>query len=113
LPVEELGPDGGRIFLRRTIGSGYRPALALPHLVGLFAIGWVVFDLAYPTELRPAKSGAEQPRFNPARYTPDLQLPVANFHRREAFILVSNPSSDRGRSSARFSQAGDATVGPA
>jgi hypothetical protein len=72
--------------LRWTIGYGYRPALALPYLAGLFVIGWVVFDHAYPTELRPAKSGSEQPEFNPARYTLDLLLPVANLHQREAVI---------------------------
>jgi len=38
-------------------GYGYRPALALPYLAGLFVIGWVVFGHAYPTALRPAKSG--------------------------------------------------------
>jgi hypothetical protein len=72
--------------LRWTIGYGYRPALALPYLAGLFVIGSVVFDHAYPTELRPAKSGLEQPGFNPARYTLDLLLPVANLHQREAFV---------------------------
>jgi len=72
--------------LRWTIGYGYRPALVLPYLTGLFAIGWVVFDNAYPTELRPAKTGPEQPGFNPARYTLDLLLPVANLHQREAFV---------------------------
>jgi hypothetical protein len=72
--------------LRWTIGYGYRPALALPYLAGLFAIGWVVFGHAYPTELRPAKSGPGQPGFNPARYTLDLLLPVANLHQREAFV---------------------------
>ena len=72
--------------LRWTIGYGYRPALALPYLAGLFVTGWVVFGHAYPTELRPAKSGPEQPGFNPARYTLDLLLPVANLHQREAFV---------------------------
>ena len=73
--------------LRWTIGYGYRPALALPYLAGLFVIGWVVFDHAYPTELLPAaKSGSQQPGFNPARYTLDLLLPVANLHQRDAFV---------------------------
>ena len=71
--------------LRWTIGYGYRPALALPYLAGLFVLGWVVFGHAYPTELRPAKSGPGQPGFNPARYTLDLLLPVANLHQRDAF----------------------------
>jgi hypothetical protein len=73
-------------ILRWTIGYGYRPALALPYLAGLFVIGWVVFGHAYPTELRPAKSGPEQPGFNPARYTLDLLLPVANLDQRDAFV---------------------------
>ena len=72
--------------LRWTIGYGYRPALVLPYLAGLFVIGWVVFDHAYPTELRPAKSGSGQPGFNPARYTLDLLLPVASLRQREAFV---------------------------
>ena len=72
--------------LRWTIGYGYQPALALPYLAGLFVIGWVVFDHAYLTELRPAKSGPEQPGFNSARYTLDLLMPVANLHQRDAFV---------------------------
>jgi hypothetical protein len=77
--------------LRWTIGYGYRPALALPYLAGLFVIGWVVFDRAYPTELRPAKSGPEQPGFNPARYTLDLLLPVANLHQRRPSSRAGMP----------------------
>ena len=73
-------------FLRWTIGYGYRPALVLPWLIGLFAAGWLVFDHAYPTHLRDAKSGLEQPDFNPARYTLDLLLPVANLKQRDAFV---------------------------
>jgi hypothetical protein len=73
-------------FLRWTIGYGYQPTLALPWLVGLFTLGWWVFDHAYPTQLRPAKSGLEQPGFNPARYTLDLLLPVANLKQRDAFV---------------------------
>jgi hypothetical protein len=81
-------PSGAwSLILRWTIGYGYRPALALPYLAGLFVIGWVVFGHAYPTALRPAKSGPVQPEFNPARYTLDLLLPVANLHQREAFVL--------------------------
>jgi hypothetical protein len=72
--------------LRWTIGYGYRPALALPYLAGLFVTGWVVFGHAYPTALRPAKPGPGQPGFNPARYTLDLLMPVANLHQREAFV---------------------------
>jgi len=45
-----------------------------------------VFGHAYPTGLRPARSGPGQPGFNPARYTLDLLLPVANLHQREAFV---------------------------
>ena len=72
--------------LRWTIGYGYQPALALPYLAALFVTGWVVFDHAYPTALRPAKSGPGQPGFNPARYTLDLLLPVANLHQRDNFV---------------------------
>jgi hypothetical protein len=61
-------------------------AIGLPWLVGLFAVGWLVFDDAYPAHLRPAKSGSEQPEFNSARYTLDLLLPVANLKQRDAFV---------------------------
>lgn len=73
-------------FLRWTIGYGYRPALVLPWLAGLFVVGWLVFDHAYQTHLRPAKSGVEQPEFNAARYTLDLLLPVANLGQRDGFV---------------------------
>jgi hypothetical protein len=46
----------------------------------------VVSGHAYPTELRPARSGPGQPGFNPARYTLDLLLPVTNLRQREAFV---------------------------
>ena len=73
--------------LRWTIGYGYRPALVLPYLAGLFVIGWVVFDHAYPSEIHSAaKSGSPQPEFHPARYTLDLLLPVASLRQREAFL---------------------------
>jgi hypothetical protein len=73
-------------FLRWTIGYGYRPGLVIPYLIALFAVGWLVFDYAYPADLRPAKSGSEQPEFHPARYTLDLLLPVANLKHRDAFV---------------------------
>jgi biotin operon repressor len=73
--------------LRWTIGYGYRPALVLPYLAGLFVIGWVVFDHAYPANIvSAAKSGSPQPEFHPARYTLDLLLPVASLRQREAFL---------------------------
>ena len=74
------------IFLRWTIGYGYRPVLALIPLALLFFAGWAIFDAAHPEMLRPAESGAAQPGFNPVRYTADLLLPVANFGQRDAFV---------------------------
>jgi len=74
------------VFLRWTIGYGYRPALVLPWLIGLFIVGWVVFDRAFPAHLHPANGGPDQPGFNPARYTLDLLLPVANLKQRDAFV---------------------------
>jgi hypothetical protein len=90
-PPAAMGPTrwpslAWSFFLRWTIGYGYRPTLALPWLLGLLAVGWAVFDHAYPTQLRPAKGGAEQPGFHPARYTLDLLLPVANLKQRDAFV---------------------------
>ena len=46
----------------------------------------MVFAVAEPGQLRPAKTGTEQPGFNPFRYTVDLLLPVANFKQRDSFI---------------------------
>ena len=34
----------------------------------------------------PAKTTADQPGFNPARYTADLLLPVVNFKQRDVFV---------------------------
>jgi hypothetical protein len=52
----------------------------------LFAAGWVIFDAVHPEQLTPAKTTADQPGFNPARYTADLLLPVVNFKQRDAFV---------------------------
>lgn len=75
-------------FLRWTIGYGYRPALALFWLLGLLALGWVLFDVAYPKNFKPANSSStvDRPDFHPARYTADLLLPVVNFKQRDAFV---------------------------
>lgn len=72
--------------LRGTIGYGYRPALALVPLVVLLVAGALLFDAAYPEQLRPARTGPEQPGFNAVRYTLDLLLPVVNARQREAFV---------------------------
>ncbi|MGZ4618700.1 MAG: hypothetical protein ACXV3F_08225 [Frankiaceae bacterium] len=72
--------------MRWTIGYGYQPARALVPLVVLFAAGWAMFDAAHPEQLSPAKTTADQPGFNPARYTADLLLPVVNFKQRDDFV---------------------------
>ena len=62
-------------FLHWTIGYGYRPALVLPYLVGLFAVGSLLLnhaDHAHPSKFTPTKTGPGQPGFNAARYTLDL-----------------------------------------
>jgi hypothetical protein len=74
------------VFLRRTIGYGYRPALVLPYFIALFVVGSVVLGGAYPRYISDAKVGSSQPAFNAARYTFDLLLPVANLKQRDAFI---------------------------
>jgi hypothetical protein len=74
------------VFLRWTIGYGYRPARALIPLAVLLIAGWLIFDAAYPMQLRPAKTGLGQPGFHAARYALDLLLPVANFKQRDAFV---------------------------
>jgi hypothetical protein len=73
--------------LRGTIGYGYRPARALIPLVVLILVGSLLFDIAYPTLLRPMKSNStESSDFNSFRYTVDLLLPVANFKQRDYFV---------------------------
>jgi predicted membrane protein len=74
--------------LRWTIGYGYRPALALIPLAVLILAGSVLFLVASDDlgQLRPAKTGPEQPSFNSFRYTMDLLLPVVNFKQRDAFV---------------------------
>jgi hypothetical protein len=64
-----------------TIGSSIRATKALTRAPVRAAI-----RVIHVTQLRPANSGAEQPGFNPARYTLDLLLPVANLHQRDAFV---------------------------
>jgi hypothetical protein len=73
-------------LLRWTIGYGYRPALALIPLIVLLVAGTVIFAVAHPHQLHPAKTGLEQPGFNSFRYTLDLLLPVANFKQRDTFV---------------------------
>jgi hypothetical protein len=73
-------------LLRWMIGYGYRPARALIPLTVLLIAGTVIFAVAYPGQLHPAKTGSEQPGFNSFRYTLDLLLPVANFKQRDAFV---------------------------
>ena len=68
------------------IGYDYRPARALIPLTVLLIAGTVIFAVAYPGQLHPAKTGSEQPGFNSFRYTLDLLLPVANFKQRDAFV---------------------------
>ena len=75
-------------LLRWTIGYGYRPALALIPLAVLLIGRSVIFAIAYPDQLRPAKAGLEQPGFNSVRYTLDLLLPVANLKQRDSFIAA-------------------------
>ena len=58
---------GWSALLRWTIGYGYRPALALIPFTILLLTGSVLFDAAYPADLRPAKTGIEQPDFNSFR----------------------------------------------
>ena len=65
------------LFLHWTIGYGYRRALVLPYLVGLFAVGSLVLnhaDHAHPSRFTPTKAGPGQAGFNAARYTLDLLL---------------------------------------
>jgi hypothetical protein len=74
------------IFLRWTIGYGYRPTRVLPYFLALLLLGAGVLGHAYPRHIIPAKSGSGQPAFHAVAYTLDLLLPVANLKQRDAFI---------------------------
>jgi hypothetical protein len=74
------------LFLRWTIGYGYRPSRVLPYFLALLLLGAGVLGHAYLRHFTPAKSGAGQPAFHAVAYTLDLLLPVANLKQRGAFI---------------------------
>jgi hypothetical protein len=71
----------GRIWgrvLDWTVGYGYRPWLAGLWLLGLLALGTVVFSLHHPVPV----GGGSRTNFNAFIYTVDLLLPISLFGQR-------------------------------
>jgi hypothetical protein len=74
------------VFLRWSIGYGYRPARVLPYFVTLLVLGSLILAHAHTAGLiKAAKTGSGQPAFHPLPYTLDLLLPVANLKQRDVF----------------------------
>jgi hypothetical protein len=76
-------------LLRVTIGYGYRPWQVLLPAAVLFLTGWLVFDRDYDQgDIVPKADNPADLKFNAARYTADLLLPVANLGERAKFTAV-------------------------
>ncbi|HEX3816427.1 MAG TPA: hypothetical protein VHX59_26600, partial [Mycobacteriales bacterium] len=88
-PLGWVGIASG-VFLRATVGYGYRPWLVLAPWTALLVAGSLLFDHAHRSgTLTPAHASGTQPGFQSVRYTLDLLLPVANLQLRGAFIATS------------------------
>ncbi len=78
------------VFLRGSVGYGYRPWLVLAPWTVLLIVGSFIFDHAHRHgTLLPAHAAGRQPEFQSVRYTLDLLLPVANLELRGAFVATS------------------------
>jgi hypothetical protein len=74
-------------LLRWTVGYGYRTWQAGLWLLGLLAVGAVVFASAYPDAMALAKKPDDPlPAFQPWVYSLDVLLPVVNLHQEEFWI---------------------------
>ena len=81
-----LAGKAWNVLLHWTVGYGYRTWQAGLWLLGLLAVGSMVFGAFYPTQLTPAHPAGELPPFHPLIYTLDLLLPVVTLHQRDAWI---------------------------
>ena len=72
--------------LEWTVGYGYRTWMAGVWFIGLLAIGAVMFQSAYPNDLKPVHTGSEQPEFQPVLYALDLLLPVISLNQRGSWV---------------------------
>jgi hypothetical protein len=67
-----------------TVGYGYRTWLAGLWLLGLLAVGTLVFDRAYPTHM--AAASQPTPPFHPVAYTLDVLVPVVDLGQQGTWI---------------------------
>jgi hypothetical protein len=72
-------------LLDLSVGYGYRPWRAALWIVGLLVIGSVMFDIAYPSHMQRATTGAV-PEFNPVAYALDALLPFLGLGQENAWI---------------------------
>lgn len=78
-------------LLWATIGYGYKPWRVLPWAAVLFLFGWWLFTREY--DQGDIVSKADNPtgaKFNGARYTADLLLPVASLGERATYTAVGD-----------------------
>ena len=73
------------IFLDATVGHGYRTWRAGLWLIVLWAVGVVVFGLAYPDDFKAAKPTDQIPAFNALLYSLDVILPGIDIKQEDAW----------------------------
>jgi hypothetical protein len=82
---------GWSALLWVTIGYGYRPLRVLGWAAALFLTGWWLFTRDYDQgDIVPKADNPADLKFNAARYTADLLLPVSNLGERTKFIAVGD-----------------------
>jgi hypothetical protein len=74
------------LLLDVLVGYGYRTWLAGVWLLALWAVGTLVFAIAYPHQLMLARTGVPHPAFQPAVYALDVLLPVVDLNQQANWI---------------------------
>jgi hypothetical protein len=74
------------LLLDILVGYGYRTWLAGLWLLAWWAVGTLVFAVAYPDHLMLATPGVPHPAFQPAVYALDVLLPVVDLNQQSNWI---------------------------
>jgi hypothetical protein len=74
------------LLLDTLVGYGYRTWLAGVWLLAWWAVGMLVFAVAYPDHLMLARPGVPHPAFQPAVYALDVLLPVVDLNQQANWI---------------------------